>query len=318
MAFRIDPGASIPESVRAAGKEQIDNIFTKFLSKSKKGSAAHETRKAMKRLRALLHLVKPAMSKSDFERDQARLKDIAKLMSGVRDIQAMLETLAKLEEWEPAITANPVTGAVRDRLVEKRMAAEKKMSGAALVKARKLLREARTAFSDIDLKADDFSPLAATIEADYRKARHAFHHAYELGEDEAFHEWRKYVQRHWRQLVLVASVWPKTIRPHIALARDLSEILGEDHDLYVLSEFLKTEAKDLGEEEALDALLAACRRRQEELRRKAHGFGARLLAEKPASLAGRLKTYWETAAFFQDRDVLTEEASNIIPFRGDT
>ena len=50
----------------------------------------------MKRLRALLHLIKPALRKSDFRRDEARLKQIARSLSGVRDIQAMLETLVKL------------------------------------------------------------------------------------------------------------------------------------------------------------------------------------------------------------------------------
>lgn len=315
MSFRIVPGASISESVKVAGQEQIDSVLARFSGKAKKGSAAHETRKAMKRLRALLHLIKPAMAKSDFQRDEGRLRQIAKLMSGVRDIQAMLETMDKLEAWEPAVAANPAAIAVRSHLAAKRAAAEKKMGGAALVRARKLLREAHDAFAGMELEADDFSPLAATIEADYRRARRAFRHAYELGEDEAFHDWRKYVQRHWRQLVLIAPVWPKAIRPHIAVARDLSETLGDDHDLYVLSEFLRAEGDGPGDREARDALLAACRRRQEELRRVAQSMGARLLAEKPASLAARLKTYWETAADLDETETVTEEASNVIPLR---
>jgi CHAD domain-containing protein len=314
MSFRILPGASIPESVRTAGQEQIDNVLAQFSAKSRKGSVAHETRKAMKRLRALLHLVRPAMSKSDFERDEARLKQIARLMSGVRDIQAMLETLSKLEEREPALANNPAVAAARSHLEGKRAAAERRITGAALVKIRKLLRQARDAFVEIELKSDDFVPLAATIEADYRKARRAFRDAYERGEDEAFHDWRKYVQRHWRQLVLIAPGWPRGIRPHIALARDLSEALGEDHDLFVLSELLKKEADNFGAGEALDVCLAACRSRQQELRRQAHSLGSRLLAEKPASLAGRLKAYWETAADLDNAEVVSEEPANVISF----
>jgi CHAD domain-containing protein len=313
MAFRIHPGASISASVKTAGQEQIDNIFRKFSAKSKKGSTAHETRKAMKRLRALLHLIKPAMSKGDFQRDEARLKQIAKMMSGVRDIQAMVETLDKLQIWDPAVATNPVAIALRTHLEAKRTAAEKKMNGATMVKVRKLLQEARDGFVDIQLRTDDFAPLAATIEADYRKARRAFHQAYELGEDEAFHDWRKYVQRHWRQLVLIAPVWPKAIRPLIALARDLSEALGDDHDLYVLSEYLKAEAERFGEGEGLDALLGTCRRRQDALRQEARGMGARLLAEKPASLANRLHAYWDTPNEADDAEEVTEEASNVIP-----
>lgn len=313
MAFRILPGSSISRSVSAVGTEQIDSIFNKFAAKSKKGSTAHETRKAMKRLRALLHLVRPAMGRDDFQRDEARLKQIARLMSGVRDIQAMLETIAKLESFVPALAQNPVTRALRDELEATCATAEKKMNGATIAQAKKLLRGARDAFTSLELKRDDFEPLAATIEADYRKARRAYRHAYEAAEDEAFHDWRKYVQRHWRQLLLIMPGWPKALRPHVILARELSETLGDDHDLYVLSNFIKDAPDTFGTEDETAAFLAACRQRQLELRKSAYTLGARLLAEKPGSLADRIRTYWETASAAKESEAFRDDDDNVIP-----
>jgi CHAD domain-containing protein len=317
MTFRLEPGLAITQSVRQAGTEQIDRALSKLAGKAKKGNAVHETRKAIKRLRALLHLIKPAMRKADFRIGDARLKQIAKSLSGVREIQAMIETVAKLDAYDEQVGRGPVASQLRAHLEEMRDAAETSPNGSGAERARKLLKQARHAFDKIELESDDFAVLAKTVERDYRKARDAYKRAYELGEDEAFHDWRKYVQRHWRQLLLVAPGWPKALRPHIALARDLSEILGEDHDLYILSQFVEQKAASFGSPGDVEAFLALCGQRQQELRILAQDMGARLFAEKPSSLALRLTVYWMTVPPASGKETETveedDEPSNIIP-----
>lgn len=316
MGYRLIPGEDLRESVRQAADEQIGRSLSKFSRKSKEGNAVHETRKSLKRLRALLHLVKPGMQKSDFQRDEARLKQIAKSLSGVRDIQAMLETVAKLEAYDDAVGYGPTAQALRKHLEAKRDEAEKKLNGSSAAQTRKLLKEARQAFQEIDLKSNDFTAPAKTIERDYRKAKKAFHLAYETGADEAFHDWRKYVQRHWRQLLLVTPCWPKALRPHTILARDLSDALGEDHDLFVLSGFILSSKVKFGSRNETKTYLALCKRRQDELRILARDMGVRLFAEKPSSLAARLTAYWETAPRLEERSPAGDnEASNVITLK---
>ncbi len=307
MAFRLTPGADIEQSAKDIGREQLDRSLSRFSAKSKKGNPVHETRKSMKRLRALLHLIKPAMSKSDFRRDEARLKQIARSLSGVRDIQAMLETLVKLEANEPASADSPVMAALREHLGEKKDAAEKALTSASLARTRKLLKEARKSFDELTLQKDDFDVLALTIRTDYRKARQSFQRAYELQEDEAFHDWRKYVQRHWRQLLLVAPSWPRAMRPHVALARDLSEVLGDDHDLYVLIAYADANRSAFGTDKEVERFIALCKKRQTDLRDIARHMGTRLLAEKPSSLAARLRAYWMTAPQLEDANRPADE-----------
>lgn len=314
MAYRLTPGQPISDSVRQIGTDQIDRVLAGFSPKSRNGNAVHEARKAMKRLRALLHLVRPAMRKEDFRREEARVKQIGRSLAGVRDIQAMLETIAKLEAYDEPDGQGPVAAELRTRFEARRAAAEKGLNGSGATQARKLLREARRGFSELELQNDDFAVVAATLEADYRKARRSYAHAYRCGEDEAFHDWRKYVQRHWRQLLLVAPAWPKALRPHIALARTLSDVLGEDHDLFILAGLVRAEDKPLGKAADVEAFLALCRARQEALRDIAREMGARLLAEKPSSLSARLKVYWATASRI-DKQLLAgddDAADNVI------
>ena len=312
MAFRLVPGQPISRSVRQIGAEQIDRVLPKFPGRSKSANAVHETRKALKRLRALVNLVKPGLTKSDFRRIESRLKLTARALSAVRDIQAMLETAEKLRAYDVDVGAGPVSMALTARLEARCRTAEKRFDGAAATRTRKLLGEARKDFSTLDLKDDDFALVASTLKRDYRKACRTFRQAYDLQTDEAFHEWRKYVQRHWRQLLLVGPSWPKVLRPHIALARDLADMLGEDHDLSVLAELVAEEGDRLGGRAEVDAYLALCRRRQTELRERARDMGARLLAEKPSSLAARLKAYWATAPRLKDNGEEEAENSNVI------
>jgi hypothetical protein len=313
MAFRLTPGRSIRRNVRNIGAEQIDRVLPLLAGAGKHAKAAHETRKAMKRLRALLHLVKPAMEKQAFRREEGRLKAIARSLSGIRDIQAMLETMAKLEAYDKPAGAGPVACALKAELETKLAGLQKRQNGGAAAQARKRLGEARKALAQLELETDGFAALAATLEEDYRKARRGFKRAYRLDEDEAFHDWRKYVQRHWRQLILVAPSWPKAMRPHIALARDLSETLGEDHDISVLAALVAEKAERLGGAREVAAYLDLCRKRQAELRELTHDLGKRLLAEKPSSFAARLTAYWETAPRLE-KDAAEEPAgANVIP-----
>jgi CHAD domain-containing protein len=229
----------------------------------------------------------------------------------------MIETAAKLEAYEPAVGAGPVGAAIKARLEEECAGAEKRLKGGAISRARKLLVEARKAFAGLTLEDDDFAVIAKTLESDYRKARRGFATAYRLGEDEAFHDWRKHVRRHWRQLVLVAPSWSKALRPQVALARDLAEILGEDHDLSVLADRVRADAKQLGPAPQVRAYLELCRRGQAELRSLAEPLAARLLAEKPSSLAARLTAYWMTAPQLERAasDIEADKDSNVIALK---
>lgn len=300
MAFQLDPSDDITENVKRAGVRQIDKSLKRLSATTDRASAVHGMRKAMKRLRALLHLVKPAMTTAEFRRMDGRIKKIGRLLSGVRDIQAMLECMAKLESAIPAAATSPVGPALRNYLAAKQKAAEEAMQGETDETLRAELQELDKAFAGIKLKGDGFDVLTRAIKTDYRKARHGFQRAYDRNEDEEFHEWRKDVQRHWRQLLLLEPGWPGALRPHIDLVSELAEMLGDDHDLHVLAGHVQDAGRDLGSRKVVAAYLALCRKRQEELRVIARLMGERLFAETPSSLAARLTAYWRTQPEFEN------------------
>ena len=114
-------------------------------------------------------------------------------------------------------------------------------------------------------------------------ARHARRsaQAYAKPSDEAFHAWRKRVQLHWRHMALLSRGWPEAMSARASEAKELSRLLGEDHDYSVLLAFAgEQRGKHLAGAEDLQALTALCRVCQAELRAAARPRGERLFAER--------------------------------------
>src|SRR6185295_5281856 len=137
--------------------------------------------------------------------------------------------------------------------------------------------------------------VAAGLEQSYRKARRTFREAYQAESDEAFHSWRKATQAHWRHMQLLGRGWPESIGARAAEAKELSRLLGEDHDLSVLLAFAhKNGAPGLAAAD-LDTLRASCLKGQRHIRDVARLHAERLFADRPGQLTKRILRYWKAA-----------------------
>lgn len=298
MAFQLDPAKTLSENVHKLGAAQTDAVLKRLAVKSKQARAVHEARKTMKRLRALLRLIRPALDKKTFTANEKRLKEIGRSLAGARDIQSMLECIARLEAADPEAAKEPVGIALKSLLLARRQEADREVLGKSGASLRKELRQVRKAFAELQVDGDGADIIRASIRKDYAAAMDAYHHAYDTGKDETFHEWRKLVQRNWRQLLLIEAGWPSMIRPHINIMHELADALGDDHDLYMLAERVSDANKALGNRKQVDAYLTLCRKRQDALRIRAALLGERLFSEKPSSIAARLAAYWRTQPAF--------------------
>ena len=70
-------------------------------SKAKPERAVHDTRKALKRLRALLRLLEDELGSESVARERATLDDAARRLAGARDAEVMVDTLDELIRRRP-------------------------------------------------------------------------------------------------------------------------------------------------------------------------------------------------------------------------
>jgi CHAD domain-containing protein len=300
MTFRFKRKEDFETGFRRIADEQIERALTEWKNKER-AVAVHETRKCIKRLRALLRLVRPSLTPRDFRAENAFLRDIGRGMSVSRDRQVMMETilLLKSEAGPDDIEALDV---MQRRILEDRSEA----AGSNELDARKTAKtiaEAGRRLARLEIQRSGFDIVAPGFEMTYRKGRAAMADAVSARSeqpsdraDEVSHEWRKYVQAHWRQLSLLSAAWPGFFQARIAFARQISEGLGKDHDLAILQNRASNLAADELGAERFAAVCGLIEALQARLRRQSFYDGKLLYADGPAGLSRRVRRYWEIAS----------------------
>jgi CHAD domain-containing protein len=290
MAFRFKVGESFEEGFRRIALEQIDRASAQLLQGDNQDVAVHETRKALKRLRALLRLVRPAIGKEAFRGENSELRDIGQSLSGARDRHVLLETANKLDA-SGAFSRRAIAENLRQAIT----AANGEGGPLSLKGAAGRLAQSRKRLGALTLEGEGFAIVGKGLEASYKRARRAFADAYANPSDEGFHEWRKGAQRHWRQMVLLSRAWPQCLEARAGEARELSQLLGDDHDLAVLVGFVHSEPGSALRGETAALVETAARNRQGELRGAARPRGDRLFAQGAGQLSHDIGIYWDAA-----------------------
>lgn len=93
---------SISERLQHFALAQLDlaiNYLT--AARHKPDTAIHETRRCLKRVRALLRLVKAELPATVYDRDNLYLRNIGRQLSALRDAAVVGETLAALKKEAP-------------------------------------------------------------------------------------------------------------------------------------------------------------------------------------------------------------------------
>jgi CHAD domain-containing protein len=293
MTYRLKLQEPIAQGVRRIALEQIEIAEAKLASKDDVAASVHDARRCLKRLRALLRLIRPALDEDLYRREAERLSGTGRLLSGVRDLDVMRQTLSKLES-----RFGEMPGGATERL-RKLLADGQSLGRRSGAEGRRQalqrLGQTRKLFTGKVIAEVELGHLIAGLGRTYRKARKAFHDAYRAPSDESFHAWRKQVQLHWRHMLLLSRGWPEALSARASEAKDVSQLLGEDHDHSILMAFAGEDAASAIKPEDLAAVTAVCRSCQAELRAAAKPRGERLFAESAGNLERRVTHYWASA-----------------------
>ena len=240
----------------------------------------HEARLGCKRLRALWRLVRPLVPAQVYRRENRRLRDVARGLSGARDEAVMGVALSALAEAAPP---GPSRQALRRVL--------QAWSSAGLDASREPTGDLRPAAQAFGATATVMEGALAPLDADgwalgsglrrrYTSARRRYLVCRDAGGDEAFHDWRKQVKYLWYQLQFLQVV-SLPARRLVSQIKPLQRLLGEDHDQVVLGDFLRRDPAHLGGADGVALVLALLRERSQTLRREALERGGALLARRP-------------------------------------
>jgi CHAD domain-containing protein len=253
--------------------------------------AIHGARKDMKKLRTVLRLLRDRLPKQVYEERNQGFRDAARALSATRDAEVKLETLDALVEHADALPRDAVEAWRLILRSDREAATNAARDEPAMERAMELTEAGLKGIEAWPLQGDSWEVIGGGIRRTYRRGRRAMRKAEREPSEHNFHEWRKRAKDLWYGLRLLTDAWPRPLEATADEAHELSDLLGDHHDLAVLREDLQQ--RQLGAEET-EALEAAIDRREDELAAAALDLGHRLYAERPKDFSRRLQRYWET------------------------
>jgi len=257
----------------------------------------HDARKRFKETRALLRAVREPLG-AQYTIENAWFRDAGRELAAVRDADAVLEALQKLEL--PRLVKMRVKRALKKNR-------EHPPLDGLIARTLEQLTIAEARIAMWPALPDSFDTLADGLRRTYRGGRRAMKrsvgsrqlavgrgaHRFPLptaycdlptaSHAEELHEWRKHAKTHWYHVQLLRNVWPAVMKAWTSELDALSHALGDHHDLHVLGESIAAPPPEL-----LDAIAT----RQQDLEREAAQLGARLYAESPDAWLARMRNCW--------------------------
>jgi CHAD domain-containing protein len=264
----------------------------------------HEARKALKRIRGLLRLVRDEIGYEVYRNENVVLRDIGRILAPVRDSNVLVHTFGDINERFGSALSPAASADINAflRLNHRRLRASVVDDQQCMADLVVSLKSSRSRFvghgtpSHPDQGAavrDEFASIAGGLARVHRRGRRAMRRADEYRDTASLHEWRKRVKYLRYQTESLTSLWPELIGAYAHRLDDLGEVLGEEHDLAVLRSTLVERASTFPE--AAIVVSALIDHLRVPLQERAFTLGRSIYTEPTNAFVSRMDSYWITA-----------------------
>jgi CHAD domain-containing protein len=295
VAYRLAVRPPVQAEVRAIAQKQLARAERELVAAAVRfdRDRIHTARKRLKKVRALVHLVQPALAKAA-RRDTASLRKVNRRLGVLSDGAAVVDAVTRLSKQYPRMLTHSTAAALRRWLVRREAVADH-IAGTrrALSRSTRLVRTARAHAGRWTLRKDDFAAVAGGLERTFRRARRAMRRAGEHPTARRLHDWRRRAKDHWLQLRLLEARCARSLGADTRVLEALDDVLGAYHDLALLREAVEYEHSLTREKKA--SVLRAVARARRRLRARAQTSAARAYRENPHAFVRRVERLWTTS-----------------------
>jgi CHAD domain-containing protein len=317
MAFKMDIEESLANEIQRVARERIDRVIESLAEKPHPcAESIHSARKDLKSLRAILRLASGSIPNDVRQNGNLIFRDIGRSLSVLRDSQALVEALKKFAKGKSR-TNSKIPGAekeARSEFIQKvrngiEQGAVKELPGETLKQLKENLhgtsRSVADWFDEVLFEPEEEWEVfvGRGLRRTYRQGKNLVSQLETLGKanagDETWHELRKSAKALGYQMRLFRPIWPELTGPLLEQFDQLTDRLGDDHDLVVLRGRLLNEPyKDSETQETADVrrnFIDSLERRRRKLQMEAFQMARRIYVEKPRQFESRIRSYWRVS-----------------------
>jgi CHAD domain-containing protein len=292
MSFGLKPEAPIASEVRRLVLAQLEAAISELraVGDPESDEAIHDARRRVKKIRAIIRLVRPALDKT-YRAVDRELKSVSRMLAPVADGQGIIETLDQLAHRYRKLLPKHTVRSIRVGLRERSARTDREAQSRGVIRlAARTLRAERDRVDEWAITGDGFEAIASGLEESYRRARKGMILAWSRPKADHYHSWRRYVKDHWFHVRLVEESCGNQLLRYQQRLEALDGVLGEYHNVIILREVLATDRYTGPRETA--RCLRVVSRYQRLLRHHAETLGVRLYGDKPRHYLRRVKRLW--------------------------
>jgi CHAD domain-containing protein len=306
--FRLYPGEPLRTGLTRLGVEEIDQAISGFYDGEEAfREAVHECRKSIKRVRALLRLIRFEVGEKIYHYENDWMRDTARLITEVRDSAVAVSALEDVRDIYGPLLAEGTFDETWEKLALRRDRIEERAMEDPNVVPRVVanLERARGRYAtwptDPDAKSaygmrirDDYRAIGPGLRATHGRGRREMVTAYKTSRPEHFHLWRKRVKYLKHQMEILTPMWPEVMIGMAITLDRIADLLGQDHDLAGLLQLLAGRPDLCPNPIERSLMNALAQQRRSDLQTASRILGRRVYAESPAALDERFEAYWES------------------------
>ncbi len=293
MAFRLKKGAPVATEVRRIVLRQLEVAVSELhtVGDPQSDEAVHDARRRVKKIRAIIRLVRPVLDKAYRSVDDD-LRTVAHMLAPVADGRGIIETLDELARRYGKALPPRTIEAARKGVIRHGARADREATERGILEvAAGTLRSERKRIKHWHMSAQGFRAIGPGLEESYRRARRMMIVAWSKPKPSHFHTWRRYVKDHWFHVRLLEGRCGYHLVGYERRIEALDGVLGEYHNVILLRDVLVTDVDLPREETALCLRVVA--RYQRLLRRHAELLGVRIYTERPRRFVRRIRRLWQ-------------------------
>ncbi len=302
----IGVGESVGDALRRITLDQFDIMIPALLHPEDIDREIHEARKAMKRTRALLRLVRDEIGYDVYRNENVVLRDVSRHLAPVRDSDVLLRTLASIKEiFGPSVSPHAfVSTRSYLRLEHRRLRTTVVADRQLMTDLATTLNAARARFSGRSSLGstnagprirNDFPAIRGGLRRVHRRGRRGFERAVRTPDPETLHEWRKRVKYLQYQIETVSPLWPDLLDAYGDRLATLAETLGTEHDFSVLRSVVTERPNACPDPRERSTLVALIDHHTPLLRNEAFTLGTTIYDERTEAFVDRMESYWRAA-----------------------
>jgi CHAD domain-containing protein len=288
----IDAGGSAARALKRVGSHFVRRAARALASPVPSDKAVHAARKDLKRARTVLRLLRPTLGERIYRRENLILRDAAHSLNAARDAKMLTETLQSLRRSVPSLRAAPGVAKLLGTLEAEQASVHRRLEThpPELARTQRALGRLYVRAEAWHVGSRGWSELRLALRRIYRRGRNARPHARQRASDASLHEWRKQAKYVRYALELLKPVRPRKLARLARQAEQLTDTLGQAHDLAVLARksrvFAKRRRVDLA------PLLMIIDRRRRRLTAGSIDRGEEIFGAGPREWERQVSRYW--------------------------